>query len=122
MTQPSPKQVQELLAQPDKHVMRPFIWQQQASGHIPKIYIFESAVQVRQQVLEGLRCPLCGSPVQENSKAFGCANWKSGCRFTLWKNALKRVKGPMLNQRIVKTLLTEGKVEGTTGLIRLDLQ
>lgn len=55
MTQPSPKQVQELLAQPDKHVMRPFIWQQQASGHIPKIYIFESAVQVRQQVLEGLR-------------------------------------------------------------------
>ena len=72
------------------------------------------------KVLEGLRCPLCGSPVQENSKAFGCANWKSGCRFTLWKNALKRVKGPMLNQRIVKALLTEGKVEGTSGLIRLD--
>ncbi|MGI6688585.1 MAG: DNA topoisomerase III [Christensenellales bacterium] len=71
------------------------------------------------KTLEGLNCPLCGQPVQENSKAFGCSNWKAGCRFTLWKNALTRVKGPLLNQRIVKTLLKEGSVQGTTGLIRL---
>ncbi len=64
--------------------------------------------------------PCAEARCRKTAKAFGCANWKSGCRFTLWKNALKRVKGPMLNQRIVKTLLTEGKVEGTTGLIRLD--
>jgi len=57
--------------------------------------------------------------VQENSKAFGCANWKSGCRFTLWKNALIKAGGPMINQRIIKALLTEGQVVGSTGAIRI---
>lgn len=71
------------------------------------------------KVLEGVQCPLCGKAVQENSKAFGCVNWKAGCRFTLWKNALIRVKGPVLNERLVKALLIEGRVSGTTGTIIL---
>ena len=32
------------------------------------------------------KCPLCGGDIIENSKAFGCANWKTGCRMTIWKN------------------------------------
>lgn len=71
------------------------------------------------KALAGIKCPLCGGDVQENSKAFGCANWKSGCRFTLWKNALIKAGGPMINQRIVKALLTEGQVVGSTGAIRI---
>ena len=31
-------------------------------------------------------CPLCGHKIVENKKAFGCINYKSGCRFTIWKN------------------------------------
>jgi DNA topoisomerase-3 len=30
-------------------------------------------------------CPLCKSPVVENKKAYGCSNWKSGCKFVIWK-------------------------------------
>ncbi len=70
--------------------------------------------------LEGTQCPLCGKPVQESAKAFGCSDWKAGCRFTLWKNALLRAKGPMLNARIAKALLTQGQVQGSTGAIRLE--
>lgn len=31
-------------------------------------------------------CPLCGNPITENQKAFGCTNWKNGCKYTIWKN------------------------------------
>ncbi len=70
--------------------------------------------------LEGLSCPLCGGRVLESEKAFGCAEWKGGCRFTLWKNALLRVKGPMLNEAIVRLLLRDGKARGSSGTVLLD--
>ncbi len=36
-------------------------------------------------------CPKCGSGiVLENSKGYYCANWKNGCKFTIWKDFLKR--------------------------------
>ena len=72
------------------------------------------------KVMDGVQCPLCGGQVQENSKAFGCGNWKTGCQFTIWKNALVRGKGPFLNQGIVKALLQDGAIQGSTGLIRLE--
>lgn len=31
-------------------------------------------------------CPQCGSKVIEGRKGFGCSNWKSGCKFVIWKN------------------------------------
>jgi len=34
-------------------------------------------------------CPLCKGDVLENTKAFYCAKWKGGCKFTIWKNATK---------------------------------
>ena len=30
-------------------------------------------------------CPLCGKPVIENKKAYGCSGWKEGCKFVIWK-------------------------------------
>lgn len=39
------------------------------------------------KAIEGVQCPLCGKPVQENTKAFGCSGWRDGCHFTLWKEA-----------------------------------
>lgn len=31
------------------------------------------------------RCPKCGAPVVEMSRAYSCINWKKGCRFSVWK-------------------------------------
>ncbi len=31
------------------------------------------------------KCPRCGMPVTENSKAFRCSGYKRGCGFTIWK-------------------------------------
>jgi DNA topoisomerase-3 len=30
-------------------------------------------------------CPLCGKPVIEGRKGYGCSDWKAGCQFVLWK-------------------------------------
>jgi len=67
----------------------------------------------------GVKCPLCGKPVQQNSKAFGCSAWREGCHFTLWKNALVRGGGPELNEKLVALLLEKGTVRGSTGVISL---
>lgn len=30
-------------------------------------------------------CPICGNKIVENSKGFGCVNYRNGCRFAIWK-------------------------------------
>ncbi len=69
--------------------------------------------------IEGAACPLCGKPMQENSKAFGCSAWREGCHFTLWKDGLKRGGGPVLTEKLVKLLLANKQVQGSTGAIAL---
>ncbi len=67
----------------------------------------------------GVVCPLCGKPVQENAKAFGCSDWKNGCRFTLWKDCAKRGGGPLLSEKLVTLLLKDGAVAGSTGTLAI---
>ena len=69
--------------------------------------------------IEGIKCPLCGKPVQENTKAFGCSGWREGCHFTLWKDGLKRGGGPMLTEKLVQLALEKGTVSGSTGTVAL---
>ncbi|MDR1688931.1 MAG: DNA topoisomerase III [Clostridiales bacterium] len=55
-------------------------------------------------------CPLCQSgDILENSKAFFCAKWRRGCKFTIWKNALES-NGIKLTAQIIKKLLAEKTV------------
>jgi DNA topoisomerase-3 len=57
----------------------------------------------------GAKCPLCGQgEVTENSKAFGCSRWKEGCKFTVWRDALKKAGLPALDAAQMKTLLSVG--------------
>ncbi|PLT28402.1 type IA DNA topoisomerase [Peribacillus deserti] len=63
------------------------------------------------------KCPVCGHPIIEGQKGFGCSNWKSGCKFVIWKNdkylaAMK--KKP--TKTMVKALLKNGQatVKGLT--------
>ncbi len=53
------------------------------------------------------RCPLCGGVISENSRGYGCSNWRSNppCRFVIWKTIAKKKLTP--NQ--VRMLLTKGK-------------
>ncbi len=80
----------------------------------------KAAAASRQELVEGVVCPLCGKPVKESEKAFGCSDWKAGCAFTLWKNCLTRSGGPVLTRKLVTLLLTQKNVRGSTGTIALD--
>lgn len=56
-------------------------------------------------------CPICGNPVVEGEKSFGCSNWKNGCKFTIWKND-KYIEsyGKKVSKEMVELLLKNGKV------------
>jgi DNA topoisomerase-3 len=57
------------------------------------------------------QCPICGNPVVENDKGFGCTNWKNGCDFTIWKNdKFIAALGKNVSRQMVELLLKNGKV------------
>ena len=57
--------------------------------------------------VEGLgTCPKCGGEVIEGQKGFGCASWREGCRFVLWKTP---ICGKVLTPNQIKYLLKKGK-------------
>jgi len=74
------------------------------------------------KTVPGAACPLCGKPLQENAKAFGCSAWREGCRFTLWKDCLTRGGGPALTEKLVSMLLEKKNLRGSTGIIALEDQ
>lgn len=63
------------------------------------------------------KCPLCAHDVVEGKKGFGCSNWKSGCKFVIWKNdkfLATMKKKP--SKTMVKAILKNGvaNVKGLT--------
>ncbi|ATW26627.1 type IA DNA topoisomerase [Candidatus Formimonas warabiya] len=57
------------------------------------------------------KCPFCGHSVVATAKAYGCSNWKNGCKFTVWKT----MAGKNIPEEAVRKLITEGKTEKMTG-------
>ncbi|MDV3427374.1 MAG: type IA DNA topoisomerase, partial [Bacillota bacterium] len=56
-------------------------------------------------------CPICGNPVVENEKGFGCTNWKNGCDFMVWKDdKFIASLGKSVTKLMVELLLKNGKV------------
>lgn len=56
-------------------------------------------------------CPICGNPVVEKEKSFGCTNWKNGCDFTVWKSdKFIAALGKTVSRQMVELLLKNGKV------------
>ena len=51
-------------------------------------------------------CPKCGGKVIEGQKGFGCASWREGCRFVVWKDP---ICGKILTPNQLKSLLKKGK-------------
>lgn len=50
-------------------------------------------------------CPLCGQPVIEGRKGYGCSAWKSGCQFVLWKE----IYGVPVAKDMASQLLQNGR-------------
>lgn len=58
------------------------------------------------------KCPLCGSEIIEGQRGFGCSNWKSGCKFVIWKeDEFLKAIGKKLTKTMVKKLLKSGSTE-----------
>lgn len=56
-------------------------------------------------------CPVCGNPVIEGEKGFGCSNWRNGCTFTIWKDDKYIASfGKQVSKEMVALLLKNGKV------------
>ncbi len=55
-------------------------------------------------------CPECKGHVFENSKGFYCSNWRQGCKFTIWKNALEGY-GIDIDSSFVKNILEKKTLE-----------
>lgn len=50
-------------------------------------------------------CPICGHPVTESQKAYGCSAWRGGCKFTIWKE----ISAKPISKTQAKKILTNGK-------------
>jgi DNA topoisomerase-3 len=56
-------------------------------------------------------CPICGNPVVEGEKGFGCSNWKNGCKYTIWKDDKYIASfGKNISRQMVELLIKNGKV------------
>ena len=61
-------------------------------------------------------CPLCGGDVIENTKAYGCSNWRTEtieCKFTIWKE----ICGKTLSEKDVKDILEKGETDYLDGFV-----
>lgn len=78
---------------------------------------FASRVSLPETAVIVGMCPECQNPVVETEKAFGCSNWKNGCRFAIWKqDRFIESMNKKVSSEMVKLLLQNGKV-GFHGLV-----
>ncbi|WP_221031527.1 type IA DNA topoisomerase [Actomonas aquatica] len=57
------------------------------------------------------QCPECAGDIVEGKKAYGCSNWKNGCRFVVWKTIARKEITP----DIVRQLLEQRETEVLSG-------
>lgn len=68
-------------------------------------------VKLPEEAEEIGKCPICGNPVIEGNRAFGCINWKNGCKYTIWKDDKYIASfGKKVSKEMVRLLLKNGKV------------
>jgi len=52
-------------------------------------------------------CPVCAGDVVVGKKAYGCSNWKNGCRFVVWKTIAQKEITPDIVQQLLKSRVTD---------------
>jgi DNA topoisomerase-3 len=58
-------------------------------------------------------CPVCAGDVVIGKKAYGCSNWRNGCRFVVWKTIAQKE----ITTDIVQQLLSASVTDTLTGFI-----
>jgi DNA topoisomerase-3 len=56
-------------------------------------------------------CPTCGGDIVVGAKAYGCSNWRNGCKFVIWKTMAQRE----ISLEAAQQLLSTGTTEPLTG-------
>lgn len=56
-------------------------------------------------------CPVCGGDVVVGSKAYGCSNWRNGCKFVIWKTMAQRE----ISEDVARQVLKDGISEPLSG-------
>lgn len=46
-------------------------------------------------------CPVCAGDVVVGAKAYGCSNWRNGCKFVVWKTIAQKEIGPDIVQQLL---------------------
>ncbi len=88
-----------------------FLIQDAASGRRADVVFPEEQIRGKKRKNNVFgKCPICGRDILENTKSFYCAGWKSGCKFSFWKDSLKPY-GLELDGGMVKLLLKSGKTD-----------
>nr|WP_294680374.1 DNA topoisomerase III [uncultured Anaerotignum sp.] len=88
-----------------------FLIQDAASGRRADVVFPEEQIRGKRRKTNAFgKCPLCQRDILENSKSFYCAGWKSGCKFSVWKDSLKPY-GVELDGGLMKLLLKKNKSE-----------
>lgn len=75
--------------------------------------LVEGGKACRINELEELTCPLCGSALVQNSKAFGCSRYKDGCKFVVWK----KMAGKEIGLQHLKEILEKGSTTVMKGFV-----
>ena len=52
-------------------------------------------------------CPVCAGDVVVGKKAYGCSNWKNGCRFVVWKTIAQKEITPDMVQQLLQSQVTD---------------
>lgn len=69
----------------------------------------------------GMPCPLCQQgKMAENTRGFYCTRYREGCKFTIWKDALVRSGGPVLDAKLLRLCVEKKDVRGSTGVIHYE--
>ena len=70
------------------------------------------------KLLENVECPLCKKgKLRESLKAFSCT--EKNCNCIIWKDMLTRGGGPEINEKLLRLVLAQRQVQGSTGTIVL---
>jgi DNA topoisomerase-3 len=56
-------------------------------------------------------CPVCGGEIVEGAKAYGCTNWRNGCKFVVWKTIAQKEITPDIVRTLIKDQCT-GQLSG----------
>jgi len=100
------------LKQIEQGTYSPVVFMQEIVDFTQKIKTDVEAVDYTPVIANSLGdCPSCNGKVIESKTAYGCSNWKTGCKFVIWKVIAKKT----ISVAVAKELLSKGETKELSG-------